>query len=92
LLAVVQSAVAWGRRGAVTALQQFSRSIGGEVGVSLMGLIVAARLKELAGSSQQLVAASVRPVFLVVLAVTVVLLAVGLSIMLRGVELPEGAA
>src|SRR5205823_12595414 len=71
VLTVVQSAVPWGRRGAVTALQQFARTIGGSVGVSLMGLIVAARLKQLAGTSQELVASSMHSVFLVVLGVTV---------------------
>jgi MFS family permease len=89
LLTVVQSAVPWGRRGTVTALQQFARSIGGAVGVSLMGLLVAARLKRLAGSSQELVVSSVHPVFLVVLAVTVALLLVGLYILLRTPELPD---
>jgi EmrB/QacA subfamily drug resistance transporter len=89
LLTVIQSAVPWGRRGAVTALQQFARSIGGAVGVSLMGLIVAARVKHLAGSSQQLVASSVRPVFVVILAVTVAMLLVGLFILRRTPDLPE---
>jgi MFS family permease len=90
VLTVVQSAVPWGRRGAVTALQQFARTIGGSVGVSLMGLTVAAHVRQLAGSSQQLVASSVRPVFWIVLAVTVALLAVGLFILVRGGDAPEG--
>ena len=90
LLTVVQSAVPWERRGTVTALQQFARSIGGSVGVSLMGLIVAGRLKQLAGTSQELVASSVHSVFLVVLAVTVATLAVGLYILVRAPDLPDG--
>src|SRR5205807_10485927 len=89
LITVMQSSVPWGRRGAVTALQQFARTIGGAVGVSLMGLIVAARVTQLATSSHQLVASSVRPVFLVVLAITVALLAVGLFILVRTPDLPE---
>jgi len=40
LLIVVQSNVDWSRRGAATALNQFSRTIGGAVGVSLMGVIL----------------------------------------------------
>ena len=44
LLIVVQNAVPWQRRGAITALNQFSRTIGGAVGVSLMGILVESRL------------------------------------------------
>jgi EmrB/QacA subfamily drug resistance transporter len=91
LLTVVQSAVPWERRGAVTALQQFGRTIGGAVGVSLMGLIVAARVKQLAGSSPGLVISSVRPVFLAVFGVTTATLVVGLLILLRGPDLPDGS-
>jgi hypothetical protein len=40
LLIVIQSAVGWTQRGAATALNQFSRTIGGAVGVSLMGIVV----------------------------------------------------
>jgi len=45
LLIVVQSSVDWGRRGAATALNQFSRTIGGAVGVSLMGVLLEAQLR-----------------------------------------------
>jgi EmrB/QacA subfamily drug resistance transporter len=88
ILAVVQSAVSWGRRGAVTALNQFSRTIGGAVGVSLLGLLVAGRVSGLAQASQALVASSVRSVFVVILAVSVATLGVGVFILLRGPELP----
>lgn len=40
LLIVIQSSVDWGRRGAATALNQFSRTIGGAIGVSLMGVLL----------------------------------------------------
>jgi EmrB/QacA subfamily drug resistance transporter len=92
LLTVIQSSVPWGRRGAVTALQQFARTIGGAVGVSLMGLIVAARVRQLAGTSREIVVSSVRPVFGVVLAITVALLMVGLFILLRRPDLPDANA
>jgi hypothetical protein len=72
----------------VTALQQFGRAIGGAVGVSLMGLIVAARVKQLAGSSPGLVISSVRPVFLVAFGVAVAMLVVGLFILVWGPDLP----
>jgi EmrB/QacA subfamily drug resistance transporter len=40
LLIVIQSSVDWGRRGAATALNQFSRTIGAAVGVALMGVVL----------------------------------------------------
>jgi hypothetical protein len=40
LLIVIQSSVDWGQRGAATALNQFSRTIGGAVGVAAMGVIL----------------------------------------------------
>jgi EmrB/QacA subfamily drug resistance transporter len=45
LLIVVQSAVGWGSRGAATALNQFSRTIGGAAGVSLLGLLLSDRAR-----------------------------------------------
>ncbi|MBO0704841.1 MAG: MFS transporter, partial [Candidatus Dormibacteraeota bacterium] len=44
VLVVVQSSVEWGRRGAATALNQFARTIGGAVGVSLMGVLLEAHV------------------------------------------------
>lgn len=40
VLIVVQSTVDWSRRGAATALNQFSRTIGGAISVSLLGLLL----------------------------------------------------
>ena len=40
LLVTVQSSVGWAERGATTALNQFARTIGGSVGVSLLGLLL----------------------------------------------------
>jgi EmrB/QacA subfamily drug resistance transporter len=45
LLIVVQSSVDWGSRGIATALNQFSRTIGGAVGVSLLGLLLSQRAR-----------------------------------------------
>jgi MFS family permease len=42
LLVIIQGSVAWGRRAVATGLVQFSRTIGGAVGVGLMGGILAA--------------------------------------------------
>jgi MFS family permease len=44
ILVAVQTAVAWDRRGMVTGLVQFSRTIGGSVGVGLMGAVLSARV------------------------------------------------
>jgi EmrB/QacA subfamily drug resistance transporter len=41
---VIQASVDWSARGAATALNQFSRTIGGAVGVSLLGVLLQARL------------------------------------------------
>jgi EmrB/QacA subfamily drug resistance transporter len=48
LLIVVQSVVDWSTRGTATALNQFSRTIGGAVGVSLLGLLLSARARAVA--------------------------------------------
>jgi EmrB/QacA subfamily drug resistance transporter len=40
LLIVIQSSVGWAQRGAATAFNQFSRTIGGAVGVALMGVVL----------------------------------------------------
>ncbi len=46
----VQNAVDWGRRGQATGLIQFSRTIGGSVGVGVMGAILAAAVGPLAST------------------------------------------
>ena len=46
----VQNAVDWGRRGQATGLIQFSRTIGGSVGVGVMGAILAAAVGPLASA------------------------------------------
>jgi EmrB/QacA subfamily drug resistance transporter len=40
LLIVIQSSVGWAQRGALTAFYQFSRTIGGAVGVAVMGIVL----------------------------------------------------
>ena len=40
LLIVIQSSVGWAQRGALTAFYQFSRTIGGAVGVAIMGIVL----------------------------------------------------
>ncbi|MGH7904067.1 MAG: MDR family MFS transporter [Candidatus Dormibacteraceae bacterium] len=49
VLIVIQSSVAWAQRGAATALNQFSRTIGGAIGISLMGILLEARIHGVPG-------------------------------------------
>lgn len=42
IMVAIQGSVAWAQRGVATGLQQFSRSIGGSIGVGLMGGILTA--------------------------------------------------
>jgi MFS family permease len=51
LLIVIQSSVGWAQRGSATALNQFSRTIGGAVGVSLMGALLESRAGAGAGTA-----------------------------------------
>jgi len=53
LLIVIQSTVGWAQRGSATALNQFARTIGGAVGVSLMGILLEARAGEGAAAALQ---------------------------------------
>ena len=50
LLIVMQNVVDWRQRGATTALNQFSRTIGGAVGVSLLGAVLSARARAAAAA------------------------------------------
>ncbi|MBO0683067.1 MAG: MFS transporter [Candidatus Dormibacteraeota bacterium] len=50
LLVVSQSVVDWSSRGTTTALNQFSRSIGGAIGVPLLGALLTARSQALAAA------------------------------------------
>jgi EmrB/QacA subfamily drug resistance transporter len=45
VLIVIQSSVPWDQRGSATALNQFSRTIGGAVGVAGLGILLLARLR-----------------------------------------------
>ena len=44
LLVVLQGLVGWGDRGSITAMNQFSRTIGGSIGVALMGILLASQI------------------------------------------------
>ncbi len=91
LMIVIQSSVPWGRRGAATALNQFARTVGGAVGVSLMGLLLTGRVQRLAGADRALILAGTHAVFLSLVGLAAVSLAVDLWILRRGVEIVEPA-
>ncbi|TMD89164.1 MAG: MFS transporter [Chloroflexi bacterium] len=84
LLIVVQSNVDWGRRGAATALNQFSRTIGGAVGVSLMGVLleryVASAQAPLQGGAQ--LEAGLHADFVVLVVLAMVVLATAIAVLL----------
>lgn len=50
LLIVIQNVVDWSARGTATAVNQFSRTIGGAVGVSLLGLLLSTRAQAAAAA------------------------------------------
>ena len=93
LLIVIQASVAWNRRGAATALNQFSRTIGGAIGVSLMGVLLQLFLGSardpLAAHAQ--LAAGLRADFMVITGLAACVLAVSLVILRtsRGARVPE---
>lgn len=94
LLIVIQSSVEWGRRGAATALNQFSRTIGGAVGVSLMGVLlqvfIGAARDPLAARTQ--LAAGLHADFEVITGLAACILAVSLVILRTSKrEAPVGA-
>jgi predicted MFS family arabinose efflux permease len=82
ILIVIQNAVPWQRRGAITALNQFSRTIGGAIGVSLMGIMVEARLGAGPLVPGVRVQDAIQPVFWSLLALGAAVLVAALGIVL----------
>jgi EmrB/QacA subfamily drug resistance transporter len=54
MLIAAQESVPWNRRGATTAMVQFARTIGGAVGVAIMGAVLATSLRHDLGSESEL--------------------------------------
>lgn len=96
LLIVIQASVDWGRRGAATALNQFARTIGGAVGVSLLGVVLQAYVTAQADPlhARTALAAGLRTDFEILVGLSMVLLAASVA-MMRGapsrVPAPAGA-
>jgi EmrB/QacA subfamily drug resistance transporter len=80
ILVVIQSSVPWSKRGAATALNQFSRTIGGAVGVSMFGVLLEARSGT--GATGQRLMAGTRLDFLVCMAVALLMCALTVTMLL----------
>lgn len=85
LLIVIQASVDWGRRGAATALNQFARTIGGAVGVSLLGVVLQAYVTAWADPlhAKNALAAGLRTDFEILVAISMILLVASVA-MMRG--------
>lgn len=86
ILILLQTAVGWERRGAATALNQFSRTIGGAVGVSLLGVLIEAKVgaggaAALGGTARPALATAIGSVFWVDVGIAVAALALALIIL-----------
>jgi EmrB/QacA subfamily drug resistance transporter len=91
ILIVIQSSVDWSRRGAATALNQFSRTIGGAVGVALMGVVV----QRYVGTAQaplearEQLAAGLHADFLVLVVLATAVLVAGIAVLLVSRRAPQ---
>jgi EmrB/QacA subfamily drug resistance transporter len=84
LLIVIQSSVGWGRRGAATALNQFSRTMGGAVGVSLLGVLLQSYVGSAATPLQasERLQAGLHADFVVFLILAAMVLAAGIAVLI----------
>jgi EmrB/QacA subfamily drug resistance transporter len=91
VLIVVQSSVEWGRRGAATALNQFARTIGGAIGVSLMGVLLQAHVGASGqGARGQVLSEGLHAVFWTLVAVAGAALVTCAAIVLREARRSRG--
>jgi len=81
---VIQNIVDWSRRGAATALNQFSRTIGGAVGVSLMGVLLQRYINSSTDplSSRGQLQAGLQADFVVLVVLAALMLAIALAILM----------
>ncbi len=97
LLIVIQSSVEWGRRGAATALNQFARTIGGAVGVSLMGVLLQSFVRSARDPlrAREQLAAGLHADYVVMVVLSLLVLATGVAIFVtsrRSVRQPAPVA
>ena len=81
LLIVIQNIVDWSRRGAATALNQFSRTIGGAVGVSLMGVLLQRYLNAAPDPLGTQLQAGLHADFVVLVVLAALMLAIAIAIL-----------
>ena len=83
LLIVIQSSVDWLQRGSATALNQFSRTIGGAVGVALMGVILERYVGAARGAleAREQLRAGLHADFVVLVAMAAAVLIVGIAVL-----------
>jgi EmrB/QacA subfamily drug resistance transporter len=84
LLIVIQSSVGWGRRGVATALNQFSRTIGGAVGVSLMGVLLQSFVRSSTDplQSREQLEAGLHADFIVLVVLAAMVLSAGVAVLI----------
>lgn len=92
LLIVIQNRVSWDRRGAATALNQFSRTIGGAIGVSLMGVLLQSYVRA-GGSSgpRDRILAGIHADYAVLLGLAILVVIAGVGILV-GARQPAARA
>lgn len=90
IVIVIQNHVGWEQRGAATALNQFSRTIGGALGVSLMGILVQAAVRQGAGPSA--LGAGLHAVYAVLLGLSILVVATAAAILLSARQESRRAA
>ncbi|TMF88823.1 MAG: MFS transporter [Chloroflexi bacterium] len=86
LLIVIQNSVPWERRGAATAMNQFARTIGGAIGISLMGVLVQVYVRDAADplTARAQLAAGLHALFVSLLVLAAVGFVNGLAILVSG--------
>jgi EmrB/QacA subfamily drug resistance transporter len=97
LLIVIQTSVEWGRRGAATALNQFARTIGGAIGVSLMGVLLQSFVRSASDPlhAREQLAAGLHADYVVMVVLSVLVLATGMGIVVtsrRSAQQPAAVA
>ena len=84
LLIVIQSSVDWAQRGALTAFYQFSRTIGGAVGVAIMGIVLQRYLSSAHAASlaRTELRAGLSAIFILLVAVSLAVVATAIGVLL----------
>ena len=84
LLIVMQSSVDWASRGALTAFYQFSRTIGGAVGIAIMGIVLQRSLTSAASPllARAELQAGLGAIFIILVAIALAVVATAIGVVL----------